>query len=86
MSEFVPGMRQSFLVLYTFLSLAYITLLALPYRAAVVYYYLVPIVGPFVLNILIPYLKAIYTILNLNKSCLETALKIQYLPIQLSQN
>jgi len=81
MSKLIPNMRQSFLVLYTFLSLAYITLLALPYRAATVYYYSVPVVGPFVFNILIPYLGAIYTILDLSESCLGTALKIQYLPI-----
>jgi len=69
-------MRQSFLVLYTFLSLAYITLLALPYRAAVVYYYLVLVTGPFILDILIPYLGAVCTVLDLGKSCLGIVLKM----------
>jgi len=76
MSKLVPGMRQSFLVLYTFLSPAYITFLALPYKAAAVYYYLVPVTGPFILNALIPYLGAICIILNLSKSYLRMALKI----------
>ena len=67
-------MRQSFLALYTFLDLAYIVLIALLYRAAVVCY-LVPVLGPF-LNALTPYLGAVYTILDLSKSCLGTALKI----------
>jgi len=76
MSELVPGMRQSFLVLYTFLSPAYITLLVLPYRAAAVYCYSVLVIGLFVLNTLMPYLGAIYTVLDLNKSYLGMALKI----------
>jgi len=70
-------MCQSFLVLYTFLSPAYITLLALPYRATTVYYYLVLVIGPFILNTLMPYLGAVYTILNLSKSYLGMALKMQ---------
>ena len=72
----MPSMRQSFLVLYTFLSPAYITLLALPYRAAAVYCYLVPVAGLFILNTLMPYLGAVYTILDLSKSCLGIVLKM----------
>jgi len=77
----MPSMRQSFLVFYTFLSPAYITLLTLPYRAATVYYYLVPVIGPFILNTLMPYLEAMCTILDLSKSYLGIALKIQRLLI-----
>jgi len=77
----MPSIHQSFLALYTFPSLTYIIFLALSYRAATVYYYLVLIVDPFVFAALTPYLKAAYIILNLNKSCLGTALKIQRLPI-----
>ena len=69
-------MRQNSLVLYTFLSLAYIVLITLPYRAAAVYYYPVPIIGLFILDALMPYLRAIYTVLDLNESCPEIALKI----------
>jgi len=76
MSELVPGMCQSFLVLYTFLSLAYIALLALPYRAAVVYYYLVLVAGLFILDALMPYLGAVCTVLDLGESCLGIALKM----------
>jgi len=86
MSKLIPSIHQSFLIFYTFLNPAHITLLALPYKAAAVYYYLMPVIGPFILNTLIPYLKAIYTILNLSKSYLGTALKIQRLPIQPSQD
>jgi len=75
MSKLVLGIRQSFLALYTFLDLAYIVLIALPYRAAVVYY-LAPVLGLFVLNTLTPYLGAIYTILDLGESYLGIALKI----------
>ena len=59
-----------------FLGLAYIILIALPYRAAAVYYYLVPVIGLFIPNILTPYLGAIYTILDLSKSYLGMVLKI----------
>jgi len=62
-------MRQNFL------DLAYIVFIALPYRAAVVYY-LAPVLGLFVLNILTPYLGAVYTILDLSESYLGMALKI----------
>jgi len=75
MSKLILGIRQSFLALYTFLDPTYIILIALPYRAAIVYY-LAPVLGLFILNILTPYLEAIYTILDLSESCLETALKI----------
>jgi hypothetical protein len=66
----------SFLVLYTFLNSAYIVLIVLPYRVATVYYYLVLVMGLFILNTLMPYLGAICTVLDLNKSCPEMALKI----------
>jgi len=72
----MPNMRQSFLTLYTFLDPIYIILIALPYIAATVYCYLVPIVGPFIFTVLTSYLKAIYTILNLNKFYLGMALEI----------
>jgi len=82
MSKLIPSMRQSFLVLYTFLSLTYITFLALPYRVAAVYCYLVLVASPFILNALMPYLETMCTILDLSKSYLGTALKIQRLLIQ----
>jgi len=69
-------MCQSFLALYTFLGPAYIILIALPYRAAAVCYYLMPVAGPFILAVLTPYLGAACTILDLGKSYLGTALKI----------
>ena len=69
-------MRQSSLALYIFLGPAYIVLIALPYRAAAVYYYLVLVVGLFIPNVLTPYLGAVCTILDLSKSYLGTALKI----------
>jgi len=72
----MPSMRQSFLALYTFLDPAYIILVALPYIIATVYCYLVPVIGLFILTTLTPYLGAVYTILNLSKSYLGTALKI----------
>ena len=50
--------------------------MALPYRAAAVYYYLVLVVGLFILDVLMPYLGAIYIVLNLDESYPETALKI----------
>jgi len=80
MPKLILGMRQSFLALYTFLDLAYIILIALPYRAVVVYY-LAPVLGPFILNTLTPYLGAVYTILDLSQSYLGTALKMQFPPI-----
>ena len=58
--------------------------MALPYRAATVYYYLVLVVGLFILDALMPYLGAIYTVLDLNKSYPEIALKMQCPPIQQS--
>jgi hypothetical protein len=69
-------MRQSSLALYTFPSPAYIVLIALPYRAAAVYYYLVLVTGLFIPNALTPYLGAVYTILDLSESYLGTVLKI----------
>ena len=72
-------MRQSFLALYTSLGLAYIILIALPYRTAILYYYLVPITYLSIFNALTPYLRAMYTILDLSKSYLGTALKTQSL-------
>jgi len=72
----MPSIYQSFLALYTFLDLAYIVLIALPYIAAIVYYYSIPVTGLFILTILTPYLGTIYTVLDLSKSYLETALKI----------
>ena len=76
MSKFIPSMRQSFLALYTSLGLAYIVLIALPYRTAVLYYYLVPITDLSIFNAPTPYLRAVYTILDFSKSYLETVLKI----------
>ena len=76
MSKLILGIRQSFLALYILLGLAYIVLIALPYRAAAVYYYLVLVIGLFVFIALTPYLRAVCTILDLSKSYLEIALKI----------
>ena len=75
MSKFVPSIRQSFLALYTSLGLARIILIALPYKMAVLYYYLVPITDLSIFNALTPYLRAVYTVLNLSKSYPGTALK-----------
>ena len=75
-------MRQSFLALYTSLGLAYIIFIALPYRTVVLHYYLVPIIDLSIFNTPTPYLKAMYTILDLSESCLETALKTQPLLTQ----
>ena len=75
------GICQSFPALYTFLGPAYIILIALPYRAATVYYYLVPVTGLFIFTILTPYLEAAYTILDLGKSYLGIVLKMQRLLI-----
>ena len=72
----MPSICQSFLALYTFLDPAYIIFVALPYIAATVYYYLVPVIGPFILAILTPYLETTYIILNFNNPYLKTALKI----------
>jgi hypothetical protein len=66
-------MRQSFLALYTFLGLVYIALTALPYRMAVLHYYLGPITVLSTFNILTPYLRAAYTALDLSESYLGTA-------------
>ena len=68
-------MRQSFLALYTSLGPAYIVLIALPYKMAVLYYYLVPIADLSIFNIPTPYLRAACTILDLSKSYLGMALK-----------
>ena len=76
MSKLMPSIRQSFLALYTSLGPAYIILIALPYRMVVLYYYLVPITDLFVFNTPMPYLGAVYTILDLSKSYLGTVLKI----------
>ena len=81
MSELILSIYQSSLIFYTFLSPAYIVLIVLPYRVAAVYYYLILVIGLFVLNALMPYLGAIYTVLDLDKSCPETVLKIQRLLI-----
>jgi hypothetical protein len=70
-------MRQSFLALYTSLGPAYIVLIALPYRIVVLRYYLVPIADLSIFNILTPYLRAAYTILDLSKCGLGTVLKTQ---------
>ena len=59
-------MRHNFLAFYIFLSLAYIIFIAPSYKMAVIYY-LSPVAGPFVFNILIPYLRAVYTILDFNE-------------------
>jgi len=75
MSKPIPSMRQSFLALYTSLGPAYIILIALPYKIAVLRCYLVPIIDLSIFNTLTPYLRAIYTILDLSKSYLGTALK-----------
>ena len=71
----MPSMRQSFLALYTSLSLAYIFFIALPYRTVVLYYYLVPIADLSIFNTLTPYLRAVYTILDFSEFCLGIALK-----------
>jgi len=71
----MPSMRQSFLALYTSLGPAYIVLIALPYRTAVLHCYLVPVVDLSMFNALTPYLRAIYTASDLSKSYLEMALK-----------
>ena len=76
MSKLVLGICQSFPALYTFLGPAYIILIALPYRAATVCYYLVLVAGLFILTILTPYLGAACTVLDLGESYLGTALKI----------
>ena len=75
MSKLVPSIRQSFLALYTSLGPARIVLIALPYKTAVLYYYLVPITDLSIFNTLTPYLRAIYTILDLSESYLGIALK-----------
>ena len=72
----MPSIHQSFLVLYTFLGPAYIIFIAPFYRAAAIYYYFILVIGPFILNILMPYLGAIYTVLDFNKSYLKIVLKI----------
>ena len=72
----MPSMRQSFLALYTSLGPAYIVFIALPYRTAVLYYYLVPIIDLSIFNTPTPYLRAVYTILDFSKSYLRTVLKI----------
>ena len=64
----MSNMRHNFLALYTFLSLAYITCVASFYKTAVIHY-LLPVTGPFILNVLMPYLRAVYIILDFNKSC-----------------
>jgi len=69
-------MRQSFSALYIFLNPIYIIFITLPYIAAIIYYYLVPVTNPFIFTILTPYLGAIYIILDFNKFYLRTALKI----------
>ena len=71
------GICQSFLALYTFLGPAYIVLIVLPYRAAAVYYYLVPVAGLFILAVLTPYLGAACTVLDLGEFYLGTVLKMQ---------
>ena len=76
MSKLVFGIYQHFFALGTFLGLA-----VLPYKMAVICCYLVLAIDPFVFNALMPYLKAIYTILDFNESCLGTALKISCLLI-----
>ena len=70
-------MRQSFLALYTSLGPAYIILIALPYKTAVLYYYLVPITDLPIFNAPTPYLRATYTILDLSESYLGIVLKTQ---------
>ena len=67
-------MRHSFFALYTFLNLAYIAFITPSYKIAVVHY-LLPVAGPFILNILTPCLGAMCIILDFNKFCQETALK-----------
>ena len=76
MSKLIPSIRQSFLALYTSLGLAYIILIALPYRMAVLYCYLVPITDLSIFNIPTPYLRAVCTILGFSKSYLGIVLKI----------
>ena len=77
MSKPIPSIRQSFLALYTSLGPAYIVLIALPYKTAILYYYLVPIADLSIFNALTPYLRAVCTILDLSKSYPGTALKTQ---------
>ena len=60
--------HQGFLVLYTSLGLAYIALIAPPYRMVVVRCYLLLVVALLVLNVLMHYLGAVCTILDLSKS------------------
>ena len=62
----MPSIYQSFLVLYAFLGLVYIILIAPPYRIVVAHYSLLG-VGLLILNILTPYLRAVYTILDISK-------------------
>ena len=76
MSKLILSIYQSFLVFYTFLDSAYIIFMAPFYRAAAIYYYFVLVVGLFIFNALIPYLGAVYTVLDLDEFCLETVLKI----------
>ena len=78
-------MRYSFFTLYIFLNLVYIASITPSYKIIIIYYLLL-VAGPFILNILTPYLGIIYTILNLNKFYQETVLKTQRLLIQPSQN
>jgi len=73
----MPSIHQSFLALYTSLGPAYIILIALPYRTAILYYYLVPITDLSIFNTPTPYLRAIYTILDLSKSYPGIVLKTQ---------
>jgi len=70
------NIRHSFFALYTFLNLTYIAFIAPSYKTAVIWYYLLLIISPFVFNILTLYLRAAYTILNFSESCQGTALKI----------
>jgi len=72
----MPSIRQSFLALHTFLNLTYIIFIALPYIAAAVYYYFMPVISLFIFAALTLYLKAIYIILDFSESYLGTALKI----------
>ena len=43
---------------------------------AVIYYYLVPVIGPLIFKALMHYLKTVYIILNFNKFNLKIVLKI----------
>ena len=63
----MPSIRQSFLILYTFLGLVYIALIAPPHRTAVARYLLLD-ADLLVLNALTPYFGAICTILGLSES------------------